>query len=59
LANLRISLYDPDDHEISDDLDGKGVTLLSESPPAFLVHFTSMPSEVEAFLAECLGPVLN
>jgi len=59
LANLRISLYDPDDHEISDDLYGKVVAHLSESPPAFLVHFTSVPPEAETFLAELLGAVLN
>ena len=59
LANLRISLYDPDDHEISDDLYGKVVTLLSEFPPAFLVHFTSVPPEAGAFLAKFLGVALN
>ena len=59
LANLRISLYDPDDHEISDDLYGKVVARLSESPPAFLVHFTSLPPEAETFLAEFLGAKLN
>ena len=59
LANLRISLYDPDDHEISDDLYGKVVAHLSESPPAFLVHFTSVPPEAETFLAKFLGAVLN
>jgi adenylate cyclase len=59
LANLRISLYDPDDHEISDDLYGKVVARLSESPPAFLVHFTSLPPEAETFLAEFLGTALN
>jgi hypothetical protein len=59
LANLRISLYDLDDHEISDDLYGKVVAHLSESPPAFLVHFTSLPPEAETFLAKFLGAVLN
>jgi adenylate cyclase len=59
LANLRISLYDPDGHEIADDLYGKVVTLLSESPPAFLVHFTSIPPEAETFLAKFLGAALN
>jgi adenylate cyclase len=59
LANLRISLYDPDDHEISDDLYGKVVAYLSESPPAFLVNFTSIPPEAETFLARFLGAVLN
>jgi adenylate cyclase len=59
LANLRISLYDPDDHEISDELYGKVVAYLSESPPAFLVHFTSVPPEAEAFLAKFLGAKLN
>jgi adenylate cyclase len=59
LANLRISLYDPDDHEITDDLYGKVVAHLSESPPAFLVHFTSVPPEAETFLAKFLGAVLN
>ena len=59
LTNLRISLYDPDDHEISDDLYGKVVARLSESPPAFLVHFTSLPPEAETFLAEFLGAALN
>jgi adenylate cyclase len=59
LANLRISLYDPDDHEITDDLYGKVVTLLSEPPPAFLVHFTSVPPEAETFLAKFLGAALN
>ncbi len=59
LANLRISLYDPDGHEISDDLYGKVVAYLSESPPAFLVHFTSVPPEAEAFLAKFLGTGLN
>ena len=59
LANLRISLYDPDGHEISDDLYGKVVVHLSEFPPAFLVHFTSLPPEAETFLAKFLGAVLN
>jgi adenylate cyclase len=59
LANLRISLYDPEDREISDDLYGKVVTHLSESPPAFLVHFTSVPPEAEVFLAKFLGAALN
>jgi hypothetical protein len=59
LANLRISLYDPDDHEISDDLYGKVAAHLSESPPAFLVHFTSVPPEAEIFLAKFPGAVLN
>jgi adenylate cyclase len=59
LANLRISLYDPDDHEISDDLYGKVVAHLSESPPAFLVHFTSVPPEAKTFLAKFLGADLN
>ena len=59
LANLRISLYDPDDHEITDDLYGKVVAHLSESPPAFLVHFTSVPPEAETFLAKFLGAALN
>ncbi|MHB8067053.1 MAG: response regulator [Desulfobaccales bacterium] len=59
LANLRISLYDLDDHEITDDLYGKVVARLSESPPVFLVHFTSIPPEAETFLAEFLGAALN
>jgi adenylate cyclase len=59
LANLRISLYDPDGHEISDDLYGKVVAHLSESPPAFLVHFTSVPPEAETFWAKLLDAVLN
>jgi hypothetical protein len=59
LVNLRISLYDSDEHEISDELYGKVVTLLSESTPAFLVHFTSVPPEAEAFLAKFLGAELN
>jgi adenylate cyclase len=59
LANLRISLYDYDDHEISDDLYGKVVAHLSESQPAFLVHFTSVPPEAETFLAEFLGAGVN
>jgi adenylate cyclase len=59
LANLRISLYEPDDHVISDDLYGKVVAHLSQSPPAFLVHFTSVPPEAEAFLAKFLGAALN
>jgi hypothetical protein len=59
LANLRISLYDPYDHEITDDLYGKVVAHLSEFPPVFLVHFTSIPPEAETFLAEFLGAVLN
>jgi adenylate cyclase len=59
LANLRISLNDPDDHEISDDLYGKVAAHLSESPPAFLVHFTSVPPEAETFLTKILGAVLN
>lgn len=59
LANLRISLYDPDDHEITDDLYGKVVAHLSESPPAFLVHFTAVPPEAETFLAEFSNTGLN
>jgi adenylate cyclase len=59
LANLRISLYDPDDHEITDELYGKVVAHLSESPPAFLVHLTSIPPEAGTFLAKFLGAALN
>jgi adenylate cyclase len=59
LANLRISLYEPDDHEITDDLYGKVVTLLSEHPPTLRVHFTSVPPEAEAVLAKFLGAGLN
>jgi adenylate cyclase len=59
MANLRSSLYNPDDHEISDDLYGKVVAHLSESPPAFLVYFTSIPPEAETFLAKFLGAALN
>ncbi|MHB9074665.1 MAG: response regulator [Desulfobaccales bacterium] len=59
LANLRISLYGPDDQEISDELYGKVVTHLSESTPAFLVHFTSVPPEAETFLAKFLAIALN
>jgi adenylate cyclase len=59
LANLRISLYDPDGHEISDDLYGKVVAHLSEFPPAFLVHFTSVSPEAETFWAKLLGAVPN
>ncbi|MGC2433870.1 MAG: adenylate/guanylate cyclase domain-containing protein, partial [Desulfobaccales bacterium] len=59
LANLRISLNDPDDHEIADDLYGKVVAHLSDSSPAFLVHFTSVPPEAETFLAKLLGAVRN
>ncbi|MGP8050630.1 MAG: response regulator [Desulfobaccales bacterium] len=59
LANLRIFLYDPDHCEIADDLYGKVVAQLSESPPAFLVHFTSVPPEAETFLARLLGDVPN
>jgi len=59
LANLRISLYDPDDHEITDDLYGKVVAYLSESPPAFLVHFTSVPRKPRPFWAKFLGAILN
>jgi len=57
LANLRISLYDPCDHEITDDLYGKVVACLSDSPPALLVHFTSVPREAETFLAKFLSAV--
>ncbi|MDQ1335009.1 MAG: Response regulator [Thermodesulfobacteriota bacterium] len=58
LANLRISLYDPCDHEITDDLYGKVVGCLSESPPALLIHFTSVPPEADTFLSKFLGAVL-
>lgn len=56
LANLRTSPYD---NEISDDLYGKVKVQLSDSPSAFLVHFTSVPPEAETFLAEFLSAVLN
>jgi hypothetical protein len=59
LANLRISLCDPDDHEITDDLYGKVVASLRETPPAFLVYFTSVPPEAEVFLTKSLGAALN
>ncbi|MDZ7695701.1 MAG: response regulator [Deltaproteobacteria bacterium] len=58
LANLRICLYDPCDHEITDDLYGKVVAHLSESPLPCCVHFTSVPPEAEAFLSKFLGAVL-
>ncbi|MGA9756205.1 MAG: adenylate/guanylate cyclase domain-containing protein [Desulfobaccales bacterium] len=59
LANLRLSLYDPDDRAITDDLYAKVVTHLSEAPPVFHVNFTSIPPEAATFLGELPGSPLT
>jgi adenylate cyclase len=52
LSNLRLSLYDYNDRLISDNLYGKVLTHLSDSPGVFQVNFTALPPEAETFLAE-------
>ncbi len=59
LANLRLSLYDPDGLAITDDLYAKVVTHLSEAPPIFHVNFTSIPPEAATFLAKFAGSPLT
>jgi len=58
LANLRISLYDPDDHEITTTFTAKW-WLTSPNPPGLPGPFHFRTPEAEAFLAEFLGAVLN
>jgi hypothetical protein len=59
LANMRLSLYDPDDRAITDDLYAKVVAHLSEAPPVFHVNFTSIPPEASTFLAELPDSLLT
>ncbi len=54
-TNLKISLFDHQGNELTTDLYAKVTKHISESPPLFRVHFTSVPPEAEAFFAKMLS----
>lgn len=49
LTNIKIALFDDDGTEISTDLYAKVTRNISESPPRFVVTYTSVPPEVKDF----------
>ncbi len=51
LANLKLTIFDDQGHEISHDLYGKVVETLSESPAICRVSLTSIPPEVNTFFS--------
>lgn len=54
LTTLKLTLFERDDHVISSDLYAKVTEILSEAPPTFRVHFTSVPPEVQAFFEKTI-----
>ena len=54
LNNLKMSLFDGAGSVITTDLYAKVTEILSESPPVFVVNFTSVPPEAEAFFEKVL-----
>jgi len=50
LTNLKISVFDPDGHEVTTDLYAKIISVVSDKPAAFRVRFTAIPPEADAFL---------
>jgi hypothetical protein len=59
LANLRICLYDPCDHEITDDLYGKEVAYLSESPLPCWSISPPYPRKPRLFCQSSWAPFYN
>ncbi len=49
LTNIKVSLFDEEGYEITTDLYAKVTENLSESPPEFVVIFTSVPPEAKSF----------
>jgi len=49
LANLKIFLFDEQDREITSELYAKVIHVISEDPSVFLINFTSVPAEADAF----------
>lgn len=54
--NLRMSLYDSTDNEVTADLYGKVSKDTCESPKTFKVIFTSVPAEAENFIRDSFEP---
>ena len=52
LNNLKFSLFDSEQHEISGEIYAKVTLALSKTPPMFRVNFTSIPPEAEQFLSQ-------
>lgn len=55
LNNLKISLFDSPNSIITSELYVKVTEVLSESPPVFVVNFTSVPPEAETFFEKILA----
>ncbi|MDM8523452.1 adenylate/guanylate cyclase domain-containing protein [Desulfococcaceae bacterium HSG8] len=49
MTNLKISLFDDEGYEITTEMYGKVTGNTSDSPPTFMVTFTSVPPEAKAF----------
>ena len=49
LTNLKITVYDQNNMQVSEELYVKVVDSISESPAVFSIHFTSVPSAVQTF----------
>lgn len=55
LTNLKISVFDEHEHEICDDVYAKVIENMSESPPQFRIHFTSVPPNAQIFFEQILS----
>jgi adenylate cyclase len=55
LANLKIFLFDGQQQEITSELYAKVVQVISEDPSIFLINFTSVPAEADAFFQQIGG----
>jgi adenylate cyclase len=56
LSNLKIWLRDDQGQEVSAELYAKVVDLLSEAPPRFRIHFTTVPLEAKVFFQQLAKP---
>jgi len=54
MTNLKFMLLDNQGNTITDELYGKVIKIVCESPCVFIVQFTSLPPEAENFLATML-----
>lgn len=52
LTNLKIFLFDAQHREITSELYAKVVQVISDDPSIFLINFTSVPAEADAFFQQ-------
>lgn len=57
LTNLKMFLFDQEGREITSEVYAKVIEVTSENPPVFIINFTSVPAEAEAFFQHHLAAV--